>query len=347
MNRVIIFHQMALAPKPPTLSSAPQFPTPHPYLNPNPKPFCPNSHSHRPHTLIICKSRQSDITDSSVSIPESDCNVPPIPTRGDIFLHRHQSAVASTTVFAEIKEKKKNKDNKLVKASSASTLPSCYGCGAPLQTSESDAPGYVECDTYNLKKKHRQLRTLLCGRCRLLSHGHMITAVGGNGGYSGGKQFVTAEELRQKLSHLRHEKALIVKLVDIVDFNGSFLARIRDLAGANPIILVVTKVDLLPKGTDFNCVGDWVVEATLKKKLNILKMLTAITKCSPCSVVSVHLTSSKSLVGIAGVISEIQKEKKPLYTNSQSKGSSQDEKAVRQNKTFVQFHCGVDQFVRC
>lgn len=41
----------------------------------------------------------------------------------------------------------------------------------------------------------------------------MITAVGGNGGYSGGKQFVTAEELREKLSHLRHEKALIVKLV--------------------------------------------------------------------------------------------------------------------------------------
>lgn len=69
----------------------------------------------------------------------------------------------------------------------------------------------------------------------------MITAVGGNGGYSGGKQFVTAEELRDKLSHLRREKALIIKLVDIVDFNGSFLSRVRDLVGANPIILVVTK----------------------------------------------------------------------------------------------------------
>lgn len=27
------------------------------------------------------------------------------------------------------------------------------------------------------------------------------------------------------------------------------------------------KVDLLPKETDLNCVGDWVVEATTKKKL--------------------------------------------------------------------------------
>jgi len=42
----------------------------------------------------------------------------------------------------------------------------------------------------------------------------MITAVGGHGGYPGGKLFVSAEELREKLSHLRHEKALIVKLVN-------------------------------------------------------------------------------------------------------------------------------------
>jgi nitric-oxide synthase, plant len=42
----------------------------------------------------------------------------------------------------------------------------------------------------------------------------MVTAVGGHGGYPGGKQFVSAEQLREKLSYLRHEKALIVKLVN-------------------------------------------------------------------------------------------------------------------------------------
>ncbi|KAL4571405.1 hypothetical protein LXL04_018164 [Taraxacum kok-saghyz] len=57
--------------------------------------------------------------------------------------------------------------------------------------------------------------------------------------YAGGKHFVTAEELREELRHLRDEKALIVKLVD-----------------------------LLPKWTDFDCIGDWVVEATMRKKLN-------------------------------------------------------------------------------
>ncbi|KAL7001730.1 nitric oxide associated protein 1 [Sarracenia purpurea var. burkii] len=255
-------------------------------------------------TVIICKSVQSQtrtqtpISDThlSVSTPEPEGIGAAAPTRGEMFLERQKSLEASDTVLKTSKKKKKKKREEVSGSLKASTvLPSCYGCGAPLQISETDAPGYVDPETYELKKKHHQLRTVLCGRCQLLSHGHMITAVGGNGGYSGGKQFVSADELREKLSHLRHEKALIVKLVDIVDFNGSFLARVRDLAGANPIILVVTKVDLLPKGTDLNCIGDWVVEATMKKKLNVL---------------SVHLTSSKSMVGIAGTVSEIQKEKK-------------------------------------
>ncbi|KAL2540047.1 NO-associated protein 1 [Abeliophyllum distichum] len=132
-------------------------------------------------------------------------------SRGHLFLERHISLEAYTTVLSENKETKKKNKEKGFKVSSY-IIHSCYGWGAPLQTSKCDAPGYVDTETYNLKKKHRQLRTVLCGRFRLLSHGHMITAVGGNGGYSGGKQFVTAEELREKLSHLRHEKALTVKL---------------------------------------------------------------------------------------------------------------------------------------
>ncbi|KAL6321864.1 hypothetical protein AAG906_035568 [Vitis piasezkii] len=263
-----------------------------PYSSSNPTPKFSSFYT-KP-TPISCQTqaRQQAAPTSDPYRPESDGLGAAAPTRGDLFLEHHQSVAASEVVFNANKKKKKVKFSGSWKASAASA---CYGCGAPLQTLETDAPGYVDPETYELKKKHHQLRTVLCGRCRLLSHGQMITAVGGNGGYSGGKQFISAEELREKLSHLRHEKALIVKLVDIVDFNGSFLARVRDLAGANPIILVVTKVDLLPKETDLNCVGDWVVEATMKKKLNVL---------------SVHLTSSKSLVGISGVASEIQKEKK-------------------------------------
>eukprot|EP00850_Spirogloea_muscicola_P002426 SM000009S23555 [mRNA] locus=s9:741559:745038:+ [translate_table: standard] len=122
----------------------------------------------------------------------------------------------------------------------------------------------------------------------------MIPAVGGNGGYGSGPGFVSADELRAQLLHLRDHKALIVKLVDIVDFNGSFLSRVRELVGANPIILVVTKVDLLPLGTDLAVVGDWVVDAISRKKLNVI---------------AVHLVSSKAQTGISSLAGNIYRER--------------------------------------
>ncbi|KAJ7532244.1 hypothetical protein O6H91_14G079500 [Diphasiastrum complanatum] len=177
--------------------------------------------------------------------------------------------------------------------------PCCYGCGAGLQILQPDTPGYVSPETYALKKKHHQLKTILCGRCRLMTHGHMIPAVGGHGGHVK-SSFVSAEELRARLVHIRHQRVLVIKLVDVLDFSGSFLTRVRDLVGANPIILVVTKVDLLPKGTDMMAVGDWVIQATLRKKLKVI---------------SVHLASAKTGIGIAGVCAEIhaQRQGRDVY----------------------------------
>uniref|UniRef100_A0ACD5ZAR7 Uncharacterized protein n=1 Tax=Avena sativa TaxID=4498 RepID=A0ACD5ZAR7_AVESA len=278
--------------------------------SPAPPLAVPAKHHPSATASISLSSRPRAVSASSNATPPSPPSPPPpptdgvgpaAPTRGDVYLGRQLAAAAAAGARvrapeedAEKRRRRKEKRKALAKKT-PSGVACCYGCGAPLHTGEEGSPGYVQPATYDLKKRHNQLRTVLCGRCKLLSHGHMVTAVGGHGGYPGGKQFVTAEELREKLSYLRHEKALIVKLVDIVDFNGSFLGRIRDFAGANPIVLVITKVDLLPRDTDLNCVGDWVVESVVRKKLNVL---------------SVHLTSSKSLVGITGVISEIQQEKK-------------------------------------
>ncbi|KHN11732.1 Putative nitric oxide synthase [Glycine soja] len=169
---------------------------------------------------------------TKIALAQAEAPGAAAPSPGEKFLERQQSFEDAKLILKENnKNKKKKKKDNAIKASRV--VASCYRCGAPLHTSDADAPGYVDPETY--------------------------------------------------------------ELVDIVDFNGSFLSRVRDLAGSNPIVLVVTKVDLLPRDTDLNCVGDWVVEATMRKKLNVL---------------SVHLTSSKSLVGITGVISEIQKEKK-------------------------------------
>lgn len=81
------------------------------------------------------------------------------------------------------------------------------------------------------KKKHHQLKTILCGRCRLLSQGQMIPAVGGVGGYGDGKGYIAAEQLRAQLSHLRYQKALVVKLVS--EPSNSSLLHILSLRSAS------------------------------------------------------------------------------------------------------------------
>lgn len=177
----------------------------------------------------------------------------------------------------------------------------CYGCGADLQTVAPAAAGYVESDRYELKAQHRQLKLLLCRRCRALSHGEILPAVvegrlktvapsldsvlpdspldavaDGTAPSSTtdtspnyGIGVTTPEQLRAELRPLRDQKILAVLLVDITDVTGSFLPRVRDLIGGNPIVLVGTKADLLPRKTDAQSVLQWMVER-LSARLNVI-----------------------------------------------------------------------------
>lgn len=96
----------------------------------------------------ICKS-QPDI-EISVSIPGSQGTGPAAPTRGDIFLEKQQQ-IQSLVVEKKTKKIKKKELVKSVKSvTSSGGGYCCYGCGAPLQVVEIDAPGYVDPDTYQL-----------------------------------------------------------------------------------------------------------------------------------------------------------------------------------------------------
>ena len=131
--------------------------------------------------------------------------------------------------------------------------------------------GYVPADEYETKRQHRQLNgMMLCSRCSDLSHGRMVNAVAGQGGAKLSAGLITPSELREQLTRIRDEKVLVVKVVDATDFHGSFLNRVRDVVGANPILLVLTKVDLLPRGTDLDALGEWAAnEVTVKRRLTL------------------------------------------------------------------------------
>ena len=135
----------------------------------------------------------------------------------------------------------------------------CYGCGVALQTDFPEVSGYVTPAEYATKAHHRQLDgMMLCARCSDLSHGRMVNAVAGQGGARLRTGLITPAQLREQLSAIREKKALVVKVVDATDFHGSFLNKVRDVVGGNPILLVLTKVDLLPKDTDLDELEDWV-----------------------------------------------------------------------------------------
>ena len=113
-----------------------------------------------------------------------------------------------------------------------------------------------------------------------MTQGQILPAVveGRLGVEAEGAGLVTPEELRDQLVHLRERKALVVLLVDVSDVSGSFLPRVRDLIGPNPVLLVGTKADLLPRGTEQDKVLEWMA-CVLAARLNVLdaRLLSAKT----------------------------------------------------------------------
>lgn len=64
-----------------------------------------------------------------------------------------------------------------------------------------------------------------------------------------GKVLISPDQLRAQLKGLSEQRVLAVLVVDLLDCSGSFLTRVRDLVGKNPILLVGTKVALCKVST--------------------------------------------------------------------------------------------------
>jgi len=149
------------------------------------------------------------------------------------------------------------------------TQGNCYGCGVSLQTKNTSIAGFVDPEEYATKATHRQYNMMLCARCSELSNGKFINAVEGQGGLKAAPGLMTPKQLRDQLTPIREKKVLVVKVVDVTDFHGSFLKKVRDIVGGNPILLVVTKVDLLGANVDEEALKEWIVHEAESRKLTL------------------------------------------------------------------------------
>lgn len=112
----------------------------------------------------------------------------------------------------------------------------CLGCGALMQNENVNSEGYVE----DISKDY-------CKRCFRLMHYNETPKV-----FASNKEFLEVIEYELK------KKNLFVYLIDIFSFPISFNKEIIDRLRNKDVVLIINKLDLLPKSINLNNVINFV-----------------------------------------------------------------------------------------
>lgn len=118
----------------------------------------------------------------------------------------------------------------------------CIGCGIKVQTENPAEIGYAP--TSALEKE-----SIICQRCFRLKHYNEVQDVS-----------LTDDDFLKILNGLGERDALIVMIVDIFDFNGSWLPGLHRFVGNNKVLLVGNKADLLPKSVKHKKLINWMTQ---------------------------------------------------------------------------------------
>lgn len=110
----------------------------------------------------------------------------------------------------------------------------CIGCGAVLQSENEHKPGYIPASGM-------QREDAICKRCFRLKHYNEIMDLDLDSG-----------DFLAMLNALYETEGLIVKVIDIFDFNGSLIPSFNRIVGDKNVLAVINKIDLLPKSVNQN-----------------------------------------------------------------------------------------------
>ncbi|KYQ93258.1 hypothetical protein DLAC_05913 [Tieghemostelium lacteum] len=117
--------------------------------------------------------------------------------------------------------------------------------------------------------KKKLIENHVCQRCHLLKNYGKITPVK-----------IPIESFRDKLSELKNFNCVIVKVIDLMDFNGSFVHDFRSMIGNNPVILVGNKLDILPDDIHHDRIENWLRKEAKDRGLQVshVKLLSSINR---------------------------------------------------------------------
>ena len=116
----------------------------------------------------------------------------------------------------------------------------CKGCGSVLQTIDETKPGFIK--TIDESKP-----ILYCKRCfRLMNYNEFPKTIASN------------EDYELVIDNLLKKDGLIVLVVDLFDFTGTFIPQILNKLRDKKVILVANKLDILPKSVNISNIVSWL-----------------------------------------------------------------------------------------
>lgn len=136
----------------------------------------------------------------------------------------------------------------------------CAGCGVKLQHADPGKLGYVP-------EQALQNEPVNCQRCYRIKHYNESSAI-----------TLNQDDFLRLLGHIGSTNSLVVNIVDIFDFEGSMISGLPRFVGTNPILLVVNKIDLLPKVTNLNRIVNWVQRQAKEQGLKIVDIVLCSAK---------------------------------------------------------------------
>ena len=119
----------------------------------------------------------------------------------------------------------------------------CIGCGALLQSEDDKKPGYVSSDILYRPSLDR----VVCKRCHQIKNYNLIT-----------KNEMSTEQYYKILKKIAGKDALFLYVVDVFDLASTLNKEVIELIKEKDVVLVVNKVDLLPKSLKEGKLSLWV-----------------------------------------------------------------------------------------
>lgn len=107
----------------------------------------------------------------------------------------------------------------------------CIGCGSIIQSEDNKKPGFIP-----QSKLDSEESDVVCRRCFRLKNYNEVTPLE-----------ISKDDYFNIISEIGNHNALIVKIIDLFDIEGSLIPQIQKLTNHNDLIIVANKRDLLPK----------------------------------------------------------------------------------------------------